>query len=371
MNKKYNKLLRKAKKINDLKKVKKILMEIYDIFKEYSSKYVPGILLYILKINKEENVYNIKPFLEYLNSPIAESYNNYQQERCYKNKITNNCRNTLIYIPDINFNIINKHKFIEDLLIDFLVFDEAKKNDFITYFKEDYLDEIDYIAKMYKGEEVKYEVISSYLSKIEYEEITKKTEITICEHNPKEFKIDEEVKIDYDFKNIKSINISIYEINTENYYLEKKAPLNSLIDIEGIISSQSMDIKIDGGENPLKHIRKTIELDQIKKGKAGVYLVEILGTGISSRIIIKKGRLNLITRNTSEGILCQITNEKHEILKDDKTYLWYNDIKFNCEPKEGLILLPYKILVNSSNKCILVHDSYADVTEIKRKEENY
>ena len=100
---------------------------------------------------------------------------------------------------------------------------------------------------MYKGEEVKYEIISNYLSKIEYEEITKKTEITICEHNPKEFKIDEEVKIDFDFKNTKSINVSIYEINTENYYLEKKAPLNSLIDIEGIISSQSMDIKIEGG----------------------------------------------------------------------------------------------------------------------------
>ena len=165
--------------------------------------------------------------------------------------------------------------------------------------------------------------------------------------------------------------ISIYEINTENYYLDKKAPLNSLINVEGIIASQTMDIKIEGGENPLKYIRKTIELDQIKKGKRGVFLVEILGNGISSRIIIKKGRLNLISRNTSEGILCQIINEKHEILKDDKTYLWYNGIKFNCEPNEGLILIPYKILSNSDNKYILVHDSYADITEIERKAENF
>ena len=132
-----------------------------------------------------------------------------------------------------------------------------------------------------------------------------------------------------------------------------------------------MDIKIEGGENPLKRIRKTIELDQIKKGKPGVYLVEILGNGISSRIIIKKGRLNLISRNTSKGILCQIINENNEVLKDDKTYLWYNGNKFTCETKEGYIVLPYKALVDSTNKCILVHDSYADITEIKRKTENY
>ena len=92
---------------------------------------------------------------------------------------------------------------------------------------------------------------------------------------------------------------------------------------------------------------------------------------MSTRIIIKKGKLNLITRNTSKGILCQIIDEKNEILKDEKTYLWYNGNKFTCEQKEGFILLPYKALVDSSNKCILVHNSYADITEIKRKQENY
>ena len=53
----------------------------------------------------------------------------------------------------------------------------------------------------------------------------------------------------------------------------------------------------------LKRIRKTINFEEIPKNKPGVYLVEILGNGIFSRIIIKKGRLNLITKNTSKGIL--------------------------------------------------------------------
>ena len=370
INKKYNKFIKKYKKGNNLDEIKKILWELYDLFKKYTPEYVSGILLLILKINKEQNILDIKPFIEYIKNPIVDrSY--YQQNSFYNNKITNNMTFSLINIPSINFNEINKHKFIEELLIDFFIYNKAKIEDFNKYFKQEYLEKIEFIAKMYKGEEIKSDTYNKYLKDYEYEEIAKKTEITICEYNPKEFKVDEEVKLDFDLKNVKTLNLSIYEINTENYYLEKKGPINSLINFEGIIASESIDIKIEEGENPLKRIRKTIELNQIPKDKPGVYLIEILGNGISSRIIIKKGRLNLITRNTSKGILCQIINEKNEIVKDDKTYLWYNGLKFNCESKEGLILLPYKVLVDSTNKCILVHDSYADITEIKRKTEDY
>ena len=64
-------------------------------------------------------------------------------------------------------------------------------------------------------------------------------------------------------------------------------------------------------------------------------------------------------------------NEKNEILKGNKTYLWYNGIKYTCGEKDSFIALPYKALVDPSNKCILVHDSYADITEIKKKSENF
>ena len=275
------------------------------------------------------------------------------------------------HILGIDFKQIDQHKFIEDLLIDFLFLNKAKKDDFYPFFEKDYIETINLIAQMYRGEEISAKKYNYYLAYSKYEEYVKKTEMTICEHNPKEFKINEDIKIDIDFKNIKSINISTYEINTENYYLETKAPLNSLFNIEGIIASNNMDMVIEGGEDQLKKIRKTIELTQIEKGKPGIYLVEILGKGISSRIIIKRGRLSLITRNTSKGILCQIINENNEIMKDDKTYLWYNDIKFSCEPKEGIIILPYKVLVDKSNKCILVHDSYADLAEIEKVKGNY
>ena len=50
-NKKYNILIKKAVKKNSLDEVKKILWKVYDIYNHYSPKFMPGILLYILKNN--------------------------------------------------------------------------------------------------------------------------------------------------------------------------------------------------------------------------------------------------------------------------------------------------------------------------------
>ena len=86
MNKKYNILLKKAKKENNLEKLKKILWEVYHIFKENYKPNLPGVLLYILKINKQQNILDIKPLIKYLEYPILDS-SNYEQINFYKNKI--------------------------------------------------------------------------------------------------------------------------------------------------------------------------------------------------------------------------------------------------------------------------------------------
>ena len=67
--------------------------------------------------------------------------------------------------------------------------------------------------------------------------------------------------------------------------------------------------------------------------------------------------------------MSQIINENNEILKDVKTFLWYNNNKFSCEPNEGLIVLPYKILSKKENTCVLIHDSYTDIALISIPEE--
>ena len=173
MNKKYNKILKKEKKVNDLNQMKETLWEIIGIFKEYCPEYIPGILLQILKLNKEHNIMEIKPFIEYIKNPIVDrSYG--EQRNFYSNKITNTNSNALISLPNINFEELNKHKFIEELLIDFFIYKKAKPEDFNKFFKQEYLEKMEFISKMYRGEEIKAEEYNKYLKEYEYERISKK-----------------------------------------------------------------------------------------------------------------------------------------------------------------------------------------------------
>ena len=366
MNKKYNKLIHGASRINDFAEIKNILLEIKETFKDYYQDFISYILIFIIKINKLLGIYDKEPLLEYLKNPLTKYVRS--PDKVFKNEIRNEYYYSPLFIEQINFDEIANQSYLEKVIIDYLVLEKLTIKDLEPYFLQKYYEKLDFISKIYKGEDIKFD--EKYISKEEYDKIIKSTEITICEHNKKEFKIDEDINIDFDFKNVKSINVSVYEINTENYYLAKESPITSLINVEGIIATETFDLKIEGGESQTKKIRKNVEFKKIEK-KPGVFLIEILGNGISSRLIIKKGRLNLITRNTSKGLLCQIINEKNEILKDEKTYLWYNNLKFECEPKEGLIILPYKVFSLNKNKCIICHNNYADLGKIPIKSENY
>ena len=87
MDKKYNVLIKKALKENSLDEVKKILWEVYDIYKNYSPKFMSGTLLYILKINKMKNLLELKPLIEYIKNPIQDNRLLYQQREYYIQEI--------------------------------------------------------------------------------------------------------------------------------------------------------------------------------------------------------------------------------------------------------------------------------------------
>jgi len=58
--------------------------------------------------------------------------------------------------------------------------------------------------------------------------------LTICNCNKKFYKSGEEIKILIDIKNIQSLTIKVFEINTENYYLKKKTTFDNNLSLEGI-----------------------------------------------------------------------------------------------------------------------------------------
>ena len=102
-----------------------------------------------------QNLLELKPLIEYIKNPIQDNRLLYTQRQYYIQEIKHDNNQSSINIPSINFEDISTHNFIEELLIDFFFYDKAKPEDFKPYFKQDYLKKLEYIAKMYKGEEIK------------------------------------------------------------------------------------------------------------------------------------------------------------------------------------------------------------------------
>ena len=105
-----------------------------------------------------ENIFEIKTLEEYLKFPIDDI----GLDKIYSTKKFNkNVEH--ICVPDIDFDQIRRHKFIENLLIEFLVLNKAKKDDFSPFFKKDYLEKINLIADLYKGKEISSEKYKDYI----------------------------------------------------------------------------------------------------------------------------------------------------------------------------------------------------------------
>jgi len=59
--------------------------------------------------------------------------------------------------------------------------------------------------------------------------------------------------------------------------------------------------------------------------KTGLFVIDFISNGYSSRAVIKKGGLSYVTKNSREGTMCYLCNEDKEICKDDTTAIWFND----------------------------------------------
>lgn len=105
--------------------------------------------------------------------------------------------------------------------------------------------------------------------------------------------------------------------------------------------------------------------------QVGVFIIELIANGYSSRATIKKGALSLIHKSTIAGQLAYIINEEHQICNSDDTGIWLQNQFFKADVKNGgRILIPFE-KYKTTDQVILVHDGFAHLETFKRLSEEY
>jgi len=145
---------------------------------------------------------------------------------------------------------------------------------------------------------------------------------------------EEPVVLEADLKNVGTLVLRVYAVNTTSYYRDKLAEVDEDINLEGLMPTRERTFTYD--DPPLRRVRRRFELPEISR--RGVYVVELTGGGRSARAIVRKGRLRLLERATASGHLFTVLDERNARVGD--AALWVGGREYGPDAV-GAVTVPF------------------------------
>jgi len=142
------------------------------------------------------------------------------------------------------------------------------------------------------------------------------------------------VVIDVDVKNVETLIVKVFEVDTYNFYREKGVPVDASINIDGLVANHEKTYTFSDG--PLRRVRRQFTLAGLDR--PGVYIVELIGNGISSRAVIQKGRLQFTQRLGAAGHVFRVIDEAGEPVPG--AIIWFGGREYSPD-EQGEIVIPY------------------------------
>ena len=137
-------------------------------------------------------------------------------------------------------------------------------------------------------------------------------------------------------KNIQKIQVMMFEVNTDNYYRKNMAPFTSDINLDGLVPQDVQEFSYSDLPSNQRHT----ETFSFVIKRRGLFVIEIIGNGISVRAIIQKGSLTLVHKSTIAGHFAFIINEDKEVCSG-YTGLLFDNVFYPSDKTTGRILIPF------------------------------
>ncbi len=152
--------------------------------------------------------------------------------------------------------------------------------------------------------------------------------------NRVDYNINDPVALDLHIKNVPQLIIKVFEINTTNFYRLRQSEVDTDVNLDGLVPNWERVVKYD--DSPFRRMPRRFEFPELKK--AGVYVVDFIGGGKSSRALIRKGSLRPLVSTGSAGQTIRVVDENNELVTDAK--IWLRGTEHTAD-KNGAITLPF------------------------------
>ena len=203
----------------------------------------------------------------------------------------------------------------------------------------------------------------SMLPPARYQALKQRIDLDFAYTNKTRFGVGDAVSLDVNVKNVKSLIVKVYEINTQNFFRESMREIDTDINLDGLVANVEKTYEFP--EPSLRRVKRHFEFPQVK-GR-GAYVVDFIGNGKSSRAVVRKGKLRFLTRTSTAGQIFTILDEDNKKL-DDAT-LWLSGHQYSAD-EDGLITVPFS---NQPGRqpIILSHGGFSSLDNFSHESENY
>ncbi len=262
-----------------------------------------------------------------------------------------------IILPPIG----QEEPLVKDFLITFLK-DDPDLSAYETYFETGWLRTVFAESKILNGIG-KPEDWANLLTPQYYRQLLDRIELNFAPENPNYVRPGDDVNLLVDLKRVDSLMVKIYEMQTFNYYTTYRSPVDQAVDLDGMVPT--FERKLDTAAHPGRRVRHTLEFPEINK--RGVYVVELIGNGVSSRALLHVGHLEVVTRASSAGQVALVLNDAGEVVKESR--IWLNGREFEANA-QGLVLLPFS--ENPGPRFVVLRDgTFSSPDQIQHLGESY
>lgn len=286
----------------------------------------------LLDLQRQQGTYDREKFLEYLALPRRLGYLKPEiWERISDGSqlvdLTADCSGVTRCPP-----IYDELPLVRSYLQYFLTRD-ADAEAFAGYFEAGFFRRELAVAKILSGQGDPQRW-AAVLSPEEYKALIDRVEIEFEPGNPRQFGLSELVKLRLSLKNVPRLLIKVFEINTENYYRRNAQEIGTDINLDGLVPNWEQ--VFDYTEPPAVRNQREFEFPQLDH--RGVYVIDFIGAGISSRALVRKGELSFIQKVRPGGQELSVLDESGAVCK--AADVWLGGRRFTADA-EGRILIPF------------------------------
>lgn len=142
------------------------------------------------------------------------------------------------------------------------------------------------------------------------------------------------VQLLVDMKNVPTLSVRIFSLDPASLYERGLMPPSTDLDLDGLVPNDQWTM--DSAMPPQRLHRQAIPLPQCQ-GR-GVWMVELLGGGLRSRMLIQKGRLTFLDQLTDSGHLLKVIDESGKAVPEAIVQM---GVQTFLADANGTVLIPY------------------------------